>query len=318
MPKYTFQAGAHWPNSLIDLTNYQNPSDAVVQIINQIKQYQSIGNYSAANELIQQYTEQLKNCSFDSAAINKYVEEIRNLEIYTKAKKQQIFYGAESEASTYLEQDDVWIGNTSQINGQVTGKGEAIQSDVLSGITFSSENGDGLVGTMPNIGAVQEQILVGQTYIVPQGYHDGSGTITAVSSSSNSVERSGMVDLGKFVTNGDYGVEGEIDVSEYSNVKFQIDVPTYQTGEIELKAKKSTTVQVTRPINKLIYIYGYTQVNGTTKFTIFKGKRVDNVWMTSTLTKNAGETTTILDIQENSFTVKWGASTNTTAYYCVL
>jgi hypothetical protein len=36
-----------------------------------------------------------------------------------------------------------------------------------------------LTGTMPNIGAVSQTIDAGQTYTIPEGYHNGFGTISA-------------------------------------------------------------------------------------------------------------------------------------------
>lgn len=53
----------------------------------------------------------------------------------------------------------------------------AVVAEVLSGKTFA-KNGNILTGTMPNRGAVTGTIETKDgTYTIPQGYHDGSGTV---------------------------------------------------------------------------------------------------------------------------------------------
>ena len=56
--------------------------------------------------------------------------------------------------------------------------GDAIESDILIGKTAYS-GGKLLTGTMPNRGAVNETITAGQSYTIPEGYHNGNGTVTA-------------------------------------------------------------------------------------------------------------------------------------------
>ena len=109
MADYTHQAGAQWPDELITLTDYKDADDTVGSLIAQIKAYQEAGNYEAAQALINQHSAELKQYVFDSAAINKYVEELRNLQIYAKVNKQQIFY-QNTEPNTFIAKDDVWIG----------------------------------------------------------------------------------------------------------------------------------------------------------------------------------------------------------------
>lgn len=75
--------------------------------------------------------------------------------------------------------------------GGVQPTGDAVAADVLSGKTFSNANAVGISGTMPNNGAVSVNLIAGQTYTVPEGYHNGSGTVTAPSA-------------GLLVNNGDY------------------------------------------------------------------------------------------------------------------
>lgn len=65
--------------------------------------------------------------------------------------------------------------------GGVTPTGDALVGDVLSGKTFSNANNVGLEGTMPNNGAVTATVSGGQSYTIPAGYHNGSGTVTGLS-----------------------------------------------------------------------------------------------------------------------------------------
>lgn len=76
-------------------------------------------------------------------------------------------------------------------SGGVTPTGDAVATDVLAGKTFSNANAIGVTGTMVNRGAVNETIAPGESYTVPEGYHNGSGTVTA---SSISIISSGSED----------------------------------------------------------------------------------------------------------------------------
>ena len=58
-----------------------------------------------------------------------------------------------------------------------TSDATAVAAEILIDKT-AYKNGSKLTGTMPNRGAVSASIAtVGGTYTVPQGYHDGSGTV---------------------------------------------------------------------------------------------------------------------------------------------
>ena len=58
-----------------------------------------------------------------------------------------------------------------------TSSDTAVVAEVLSGSTFHAR-GSALTGTMPNNGAVSGTISTkAGTYTIPQGYHDGSGSV---------------------------------------------------------------------------------------------------------------------------------------------
>lgn len=56
--------------------------------------------------------------------------------------------------------------------------------DVLNGKIIVGADGEPLSGTMPNNGAVSSSLNCGESYTIPQGYHDGSGGVTANSLAS--------------------------------------------------------------------------------------------------------------------------------------
>ena len=60
--------------------------------------------------------------------------------------------------------------------------GDALVSEVLTGKTFTNDNGP-QTGTMTNNGAVTETLTYDQEYTIPAGYHNGSGKVTAPSKS---------------------------------------------------------------------------------------------------------------------------------------
>lgn len=67
----------------------------------------------------------------------------------------------------------------SRLAGGSAATGNATVADVLATKTFSSADGVGLVGTMVNNGAVSQTLAAGASYTIPEGYHDGSGVISA-------------------------------------------------------------------------------------------------------------------------------------------
>lgn len=65
---------------------------------------------------------------------------------------------------------------------KASAEGNAIAGHVLAGDTFSNDDDTGLIGTMANKGAISNTIsAAGGTYIIPAGYHNGAGVITAPS-----------------------------------------------------------------------------------------------------------------------------------------
>lgn len=301
MPKYTFQAGAHWPNSLIDLTNYRDADNTVGPLIAQIKAYQEAGNYEAAQAIIIENAQVLKQYALDASAINKYVEELRNLEIYTKSRKQQIFYTTEEEMDTFGQLQDVWLGDVGDSSEIIT-SGTALDSQVLEGATFLHSDGTIHTGTMIDNGAVSAELSAGERFTIPAGYHNGGGVIAA----NGGVPSGGTINLGTHSTNG---LKKGFDVSNYAYAEFRVNVPTVMTGTIEAINGK-LEVQLDRDITNFLYITGYASPTSSNVHYFMKYKTADGKWKNGTSRTDYG----ITALSGNKFTLRWD-KTATFTYY---
>ena len=97
----------------------------------------------------------------------------------------------------------------------------AVVAEVLASKTFA-KGGQVLTGTMPNRGAVTGTISDKATpYTIPQGYHDGSGTVSLDSTSASNLIanniRQGVTIL---------GVEGDMSGTEDVNAQAKVVTPT--------------------------------------------------------------------------------------------
>ena len=64
-----------------------------------------------------------------------------------------------------------------------SGDGDATANQILSGRT-AWVKGQKVTGTMPNRGAITQTLNAGGSYTIPEGYHNGSGKVTAASLAS--------------------------------------------------------------------------------------------------------------------------------------
>lgn len=62
-------------------------------------------------------------------------------------------------------------------SGSAPTGGTAIASEVLTGKTFTNDNGL-QTGTMANNGAVSQSLSIGESYTIPEGFHNGNGIVT--------------------------------------------------------------------------------------------------------------------------------------------
>ena len=102
-----------------------------------------------------------------------------------------------------------------------TSDATAVASEILATKT-AYKAGSKLTGTMPNRGAVTGTIsTVSGTYVVPQGYHDGSGQVSILSTEQDKIIaaniRQGVTIL---------GVEGTMSGTEDANAQAKTVTPT--------------------------------------------------------------------------------------------
>ena len=128
-----------------DLNNTKTELEGTIEDLNkQIEQEQ--GNSAALQEQVDNLTQQVDN-------LNKTIEQQQN--------------------------------TINDLNTQIAdlkdkqSTGNATVADVLEGKTFSNSSSVGLIGTMPNKGAINQTLNAGGSYTIPAGYHNGSGKVTA-------------------------------------------------------------------------------------------------------------------------------------------
>lgn len=107
-----------------------------------------------------------------------------------------------------------------------TKKGTATQAQVLDGVTFTSQNGVNLKGTMPNQGAVNKTITPSdsqQIYTIPAGYHNGNGKVTvgAAKSSGMTIKSLQNNRPAGAVTNNQTETNVVFDVSDFDSLTIQ-------------------------------------------------------------------------------------------------
>lgn len=65
---------------------------------------------------------------------------------------------------------------------KISGGGNADPSEVLNGKTFTNNKGQ-QIGTMSDRGGINKALSFGESYAIPEGYHNGNGKVSAQSPS---------------------------------------------------------------------------------------------------------------------------------------
>lgn len=109
MAHYTYEY-SNFPSNVYARHSFRDLKDAptsVVTLVEQIKGYMRDGDYTNAALILQANQVALAPYLIDAEYVNRLDEELRNLEIYCKQKKQSYYYSDE-EPNGVL--GDVWVG----------------------------------------------------------------------------------------------------------------------------------------------------------------------------------------------------------------
>lgn len=174
--------------------------------------------------------------------------------------KNKIIYGGEvliDLTADTAQASDILSGRTAHIRTgeKVTGTctydldtsgATASAAEILSGQT-AGVNGEMVTGTMTNNGAVSGTITTkAGTYTIPQGFHDGSGTVNISTTEQNKIIasniKSGVVILG---VTGTYSGEG-------ATAQAKTATPTTSQQVITPDANYDYLSQVT--VNRIPYV----------------------------------------------------------------
>ncbi len=109
MADYTHEY-SNFPDTLYTLHNFLDLKDApvnVASIVYEIKNLILMESYNQAALKLEENKNLLSQYFIDATFINTLDEELRNLEIYSKSKKQALYYTPEEPEGV---SGDVWIG----------------------------------------------------------------------------------------------------------------------------------------------------------------------------------------------------------------
>ena len=121
-----------------------------------------------------------------------------------------------------------------------SGDGDATANQILSGRT-AWVKGQKITGTMPNRGAVTQTLNAGGSYMIPEGYHNGSGKVTAASLAS---QTPGTATTGD-ITNGKTAWVNGIQITGTGKTYND----GYNAGKTEVINNISSYMRVSSPVN---------------------------------------------------------------------
>jgi hypothetical protein len=108
MASYTNEY-SRFPDKIMERHYFKDVDNSISSLVNQVKTLQSQGKYDKVNEILKNNTANLSQYILSAEYINAIDEEIRNLQIYAKNKKQSIFLTDDEPEDAVL--GDVWISN---------------------------------------------------------------------------------------------------------------------------------------------------------------------------------------------------------------
>lgn len=102
---------SNFPKQKIKLGEYENVTDEIASIINNICELKNSGNFKEVHQLIKENKDIIKKCVIDATTYRKWEEEIYNTQVYAKQEQQELYFGEEIPNCTY---NDIWITGSSE------------------------------------------------------------------------------------------------------------------------------------------------------------------------------------------------------------
>lgn len=139
------------------------------------------------------------------------------------------------------------------VTGTYKGLGNATAAQVLSGRTFSTASLSNATGTMTNQGAKTASLNAGGSYTIPEGYHNGSGKVTA---NALSGQTSGTAVAADIVTGKTAWVNGSKITGNMGTMAGGTYHPTASQQIISCAGKKMTSNIIIAGVYKYAYKSG--------------------------------------------------------------
>ncbi len=144
--------------------------------------------------------------------------------------------------------EDILLGNgeiriTNRIESEEVSEDMAIPQDILAG-KKAWVNGNQITGTMANRGAVSQTLNAGGSYTIPEGYHNGSGKVTAASLASQTQATATAAQIltgqtawvnGNKVT-GSMGNRGNLNWTPSNGTTYTVPAGYYSGGTLDSRA----------------------------------------------------------------------------------
>ena len=156
------------------------------------------------------------------------------------ATKAEVLKGYKTITS---DSDDEIVEGTLELSG------DAADSQVLAGKTYYNTNPKNKrSGTMTNNGAVSQTLNAGASYIIPSGYHNGSGKVTANSLSS---QTSASAAVGHILSGQTAWVNGNKITGNIASMEGQTINPSTSPQTVSSSSKYMTGNVVVNPVSNL-------------------------------------------------------------------
>ena len=168
--------------------------------------------------------------------------------------------------------EDILLGNgeiriTNRIESEEVTEDMATPEDILSG-KKAWVDGNQITGTMVNRGTVNQTLKAGESYTIPEGYHDGKGVISSDSLASQTQGTATADNISNGMTawvNGNLITGNGKDVSDAIGDAKVVDVMLYKWGTIpnngEYYPNKSENYIIDRDLSDVNYIILYSVID---------------------------------------------------------